>query len=138
MKLKNSVMSTVSSHCILVVDDEPMIRRLVRTLLENSGFAVLDAGNGNDALTLFHAHRDTISLVLTDVLMPHMNGATLVNHLRKIDATVPILFISAYCDTLRGAMSNIECLPKPFTPDELVHKVQYALRNHAGIAAAQQ
>ena len=131
-------MSTVSSPCILVVDDEPMIRRFIRLLLENSGFSVLDAGNGNDALTLFHAHRDTISLVLTDVLMPQMNDATLANHLRQIDPTIPLLFISAYCDTLRGAMSNIECLPKPFMPDELVHKVQNALHSHAGIPAAQQ
>ena len=128
----------MSSPCILVVDDEPMIRRLIRTLLENSGFAVLDAGNGNDALTLFHVHHDTIGLVLTDVLMPHMNGAALVNHLRQIDPAVPVLFISAYCDTVREAMSNIECLPKPFTPDELVHKVQHALNSHAQASTAAQ
>jgi CheY-like chemotaxis protein len=131
-------MSTVSSPCILIVDDEPMIRRFIRLLLEQSGFAVLDAANGNEALTLFHAHRDTISLVLTDVLMPNMNGAALVNHLRQINPDVPILFISAYCDTVREAMSNIECLPKPFTPDELVNKVQRALHHHPVSAVAQQ
>jgi two-component system cell cycle sensor histidine kinase/response regulator CckA len=121
----------MSSPCILVVDDEPMIRRFIRTLLETSGFAVLDAGNGNDALALFHAHRDAISLVLTDVLMPDMNGPMLVNHLRQIDPTLPVLFISAYCDTLHGAMNNIECLPKPFMPDELVQRVQQAVHSHA-------
>ena len=131
-------MSTVSSPCVLIVDDEPMIRRFIRLLLENSGFAVLDAGNGSDALTLFHAHRDTISLVLTDVLMPNMNGPTLVDHLRQIDPSLPVLFISAYCDTVRGAMSDIECLPKPFTPDELVRKIQYALNHQPAIVAPQQ
>jgi two-component system cell cycle sensor histidine kinase/response regulator CckA len=131
-------MPTVSSPCILVVDDEPMIRHLIRTLLENTGLAVLDAGNGTDALTLFHAHQHTISLVLTDVLMPDMNGPTLVKHIRHSDPAIPILFISAYCDTLRGAMSNIECLPKPFTPDELVHKVQHALNSHAQASTAAQ
>jgi two-component system, cell cycle sensor histidine kinase and response regulator CckA len=124
-------MSTVSSPCILIVDDEPMIRRFIRLLLEQSGFAVLDAGDGNEALTLFQAHRETISLVLTDVLMPEMNGPMLVDHIRRINSDVPILFISAYCDTLRSDMGNIECLPKPFLPDELVHKVQFAVHTHA-------
>jgi two-component system cell cycle sensor histidine kinase/response regulator CckA len=126
-------MSTVSSPCILVVDDEPMVRRFIRMLLEQSGFAVLDAGDGNEALTLFQAHRETISLVLTDVLMPEMNGPMLVDHIRHIDPDVPILFISAYCDTLLSDMGNIECLPKPFLPAELVHKIQVAVHTHAAV-----
>ena len=126
-------MSTMSSPCILIVDDEPMIRRFIRLLLEQSGFAVLDAGDGNEALSVFQAHRDAISLVLTDVLMPDMNGPTLVDHIRRIDPGVPVLFISAYCETLHGAMGNIECLPKPFLPDELVHKVQLAVQSHAAL-----
>jgi two-component system, cell cycle sensor histidine kinase and response regulator CckA len=126
-------MSTISSPCILIVDDEPMIRRFIRLLLEQSGFAVLDAGDGNDALSLFQAHRDAISLVLTDVLMPDMNGPTLVEHIRRIDPGVAVLFISAYCETLRDDMGNIECLPKPFLPDELVHKVQEAVHSHAAL-----
>jgi two-component system, cell cycle sensor histidine kinase and response regulator CckA len=124
-------MSTISSPCILIVDDEPMIRRLIRLLLEQSGFAVLDAGDGNEALSMFQAQKDAIRLVLTDVLMPDMNGPTLVEHIRRIAPGVAVLFISAYCETLRGDMGNIECLPKPFLPDELVHKVQEAVHSHA-------
>ena len=126
-------MSTISSPCILIVDDEPMIRRFVRLLLEQSGFAVLDAGDGNEALSLFQAHRDAISLVLTDVLMPDMNGPTLVEHIRRMNPGVAVLFISAYCETLRDDMGSIECLPKPFLPDELVHKVQEAVHSHAAL-----
>jgi len=126
-------MSTMSSPCILIVDDEPMIRRFIRLLLEQNGFAVLDAGDGNEALSVFQAHRNEISLVLTDVLMPDMNGPTLVDHIRRIDPGMPALFISAYCETLRGDMGNIECLPKPFLPDELVQKVQSAVHTHAAL-----
>ena len=123
----------MSSPCILIVDDEPMIRRFLRLLLEQSGFAVLEAGDGIEALSVFHVHRNAISLVLTDVLMPKMNGPKLVDHIRSIDPDVPVLFISAYCDTLSGAMKNIECLPKPFLPDELVQKVQQAVQCHTPV-----
>jgi two-component system cell cycle sensor histidine kinase/response regulator CckA len=123
-------MSTVATPCILIVDDEPMIRRFLRLLLEQSGFAVLDAGNGIEALSVFQLHRESIGLVLTDVVMPEMNGPTLVDHIRHIDPCVPVLFISAYCETLSGAMKNIECLPKPFLPDELIQKVQQAVHSY--------
>lgn len=110
-----------------------MVRRFIRLLLEQSGFKVLDAGDGNEGLSVFQAHKDAISLVLTDVLMPDMNGPTLVDHIRRIDPSMPVLFISAYCETLHGDMGNIECLPKPFLPDELVHKVQEAVHSHAAL-----
>ena len=126
-------MAAVSSPSILIVDDEPMIRQFLRLLLEQSGFAVLDAGDGIEALSVFQLHQDSIRLVLTDVLMPEMNGPKLVDHIRRIDPGIPILFISAYCETLSSAMKDIECLPKPFLPDELVQKVQQAVESHASL-----
>ncbi len=76
---------------ILVVDDEPMVRRFVVTTLQSRGFAVFEASSGREGLKYFSEH-DPVDLVLTDVLMPIMTGPEMVQRILKIDPTVKVLF----------------------------------------------
>ena len=120
-------MQPASEPCVLVVDDEPVVRRLVCTILERAGFALLEAGTGAEALNVFQQHRSRINLLLTDVIMPGMAGTELVENISKIGANIPILFMSAFCDRLDRRMEQFVCIAKPFTNTELVGAVQKAL-----------
>ena len=116
-----------SERCVLVVDDEEAVRRLVCTILERAGFAVLEARNGAEALDAFQQHRGGIDLLLTDILMPGMAGTELAENIRKMDANIPTLFMSAFCDTLDPQMKQFGCIAKPFTNTELIDTIQTVL-----------
>ena len=116
-----------ASGCVLVVDDEAVVRRLVCAFLERAGFAVLEAGSGAEALDVFQQHRSVINLLLTDIIMPGMAGTELVEKIRKMDTNIPVLFMSAFCDRLDPRMEQFVCIAKPFTNTELIGTVQRAL-----------
>ena len=120
-----------ASWCVLVVDDESVVRRLVCTMLERAGFAVVEAGSGAEALNLFQQHRSRINLLLTDIIMPGMAGTELVENISKMNANIPVLFMSAFCDRLDPRMERFVCIAKPFTNEELIGTVQKALVNTA-------
>ena len=124
-------MLTGSVPCVLVVDDEAVVRRLVCTILERAGYAVLEAGSGVEALNVFPQHRGGINLLLTDIIMPGMAGIKLVENIRKMDTSIPVLFMSAFCDRLDPLMKQFGCLVKPFTNTELISTVQTLLGNAA-------
>lgn len=79
---------------ILVVDDEHYIRAAVRMVLESDGYRVCDAINGEDALKQFERHRSDISLIVTDLMMPVLNGVELVREVRKLNETIPIIVMT--------------------------------------------
>src|SRR5260370_36151839 len=83
---------------ILVVDDEPVIRKLIGLALEHEGFHVLSAESGPDAISLSESHRGEIDLLLTDVTMPGMDRATLAGKLRAADPDMPVRLVSGYCE----------------------------------------
>jgi two-component system cell cycle sensor histidine kinase/response regulator CckA len=120
-----------ASWCVLVVDDEALVRRLICTMLERAGFTVVEAGSGAEALNLFQQHRSRINLLLTDIIMPGMAGTELVEIISKMDANIPVLFMSAFCDRLDPRMERFVCIAKPFTNTELIGTVQKALSNAA-------
>jgi two-component system, cell cycle sensor histidine kinase and response regulator CckA len=113
---------------LLLVEDEPALRLLVVTMLEEAGYRVLQAGNGLDAIALAERHRGDIDLLLTDVVMPRLSGPELAQKLRGLRPGLEVLFMSGYNDSRlihRGVEeANINLLVKPFTPDELVMKVE--------------
>ena len=82
---------TGHGELVLVVDDEPAITNAARTVLEAHGYRVLLATNGAEALTLFAQHSNNVAVVLTDVMMPLMNGVNLLRALRKIRQDVPVI-----------------------------------------------
>ena len=112
---------------ILVVDDERSIRETSRILLEHHRFQVLTAVHGEDAITQFLQHREKIKLVLTDVMMPVMNGVTLVRALRAIDPELKIIASSGLGDAAHGkeltALGVLEMLMKPYAGTELIAAV---------------
>ena len=120
-------MQAASVPCVLVVDDEAVVRRLVCTVLERAGFAVLDAGSGAEALNVFQQHRSVINLLLTDIIMPGMAGTQLVENIRKMDTSIPVLFMSAFCHRLDPRMGQFGCIAKPFTNTELIGTIQTVL-----------
>jgi two-component system cell cycle sensor histidine kinase/response regulator CckA len=116
---------------LLLVEDEPALRALVVTMLEDEGYAVLQAGNGLDAIAVAERHRGHIDLLLTDVVMPRLSGPELAQQLRALRPGVQVLFMSGYNDSRlvsRGVeQAEVNLLFKPFTPDELVERVHACL-----------
>jgi PAS domain S-box-containing protein len=116
---------------LLLVEDEPALRALVVRMLEEEGYAVLQAGNGLDAIAVAERHRGQIDLLLTDVVMPRLSGPELARQLRALRPGLEVLFMSGYNDSRlvsRGVeQANVNLLVKPFTPDELVGRVGQCL-----------
>ena len=112
---------------MLLVEDEPAVRELIREILELDGFAVLEAGSGEEALDVQQAHGGKIDLLLTDVVMPGMSGPQLAEHLGPIRPDMKVLYVSGYNDEkiFRHGLSEPgrAFLHKPFTPDLLISRV---------------
>jgi two-component system, cell cycle sensor histidine kinase and response regulator CckA len=117
------------TETILVVEDEPALRLVARRILENAGYIVLVASNGDEALTCFRRAVTPIHLMLTDVVMPGMSGPALVERLREEGGRTTILYTSGYADdALTGDGSrDIQFLPKPYTGTTLLRKVRDVL-----------
>jgi PAS domain S-box-containing protein len=117
---------------VLLTEDESGVRILAHRILERSGFRVLVARHGADALLLWRDHAAEIDLVVTDLVMPEMGGRELADALQAMRPDLPVLFMSGYSDdevTRRGiADSRVAFLAKPFTTDSLVGAVREALK----------
>ncbi len=119
-----------SSETILVVEDEPALRRLVCRLLRARGYKVLEAANGNEALRVA-AEQPRFDLLLTDVVMPGPTGRELFDELARRGQQRPVLFMSGYTDDtiVRHGVREAEftLLPKPFSAAALYEKVRFVL-----------
>lgn len=123
---------------LLIVDDDPHIRELMRLFLENEGFELVEAENGLAALTLIE--EEGIALVILDVMMPEMDGWQLVKKIRSFNEELPLLMVTAKgesTDKIKGFhLGTDDYLSKPFDPLELVMRVK-ALLKRAKINASQ-
>jgi CheY-like chemotaxis protein len=121
----------MGQEVILIVEDEEEVRELVRDLLEANGYTVLTAGNGKEALTVCGTHKGTISLVVTDVVMPEMGGPELAANLKAAYPTIKVLFTSGYTDHAIVRNGELEAgvafIQKPFTLVNLARKVREVL-----------
>src|SRR3954452_25412873 len=109
------------SGTVLLVEDEPMVRSVAERALTRHGYTVLTADNGEDALEIL-GRGETIDLLVSDVVMPGMDGPTMVEEARKTRPDLKILFISGYAEEqLRNSINvgNVSFLPKPFSVQEL-------------------
>ena len=115
---------------ILVVDDESRMRKLVRDFLEKQNFAVLEAGDGSEALDIFFDNQDIV-LIILDVMMPKMDGWQVCREVRGY-SEVPIIMLTARSDErdeLQGFELGVdEYISKPFSPKILVARVEAILR----------
>jgi two-component system cell cycle sensor histidine kinase/response regulator CckA len=117
------------SGTILLVEDEPMVRTVAERALSRHGYTVLTASNGEDALELL-AKGEPVDLLISDVVMPIMDGPTMVREARKSYPQVPILFMSGYAEEqLRKSIDieNVAFLPKPFSMQELAEAVRVVM-----------
>ena len=128
------------SETVLLVEDEMSVRELAKRVLERSGYHVLEAANGKQALKLAAAYRERIDLVVTDVVMPEMGGRAMVEELRNIRPGIGSLFMTGYTDDdmlRRGAMPpGMYLLEKPFTSDRLNRAVRAVLDGVSQMGAA--
>ena len=112
---------------VLVVEDDVAVRRLVRLVLEEEGYGVKEAANGREALEFLQRRADRVDIILTDVVMPDINGPELVMRLASLGHTTPVLFMSGYADNqlLNRGLNEKEMniLRKPFTREELAARV---------------
>jgi two-component system, cell cycle sensor histidine kinase and response regulator CckA len=113
---------------ILVVDDNVDIRWFARLFLETAGYAVVTAADGQEGLRLYQQHQSDIVLLLTDVVMPNLNGLELAHRVLEIDPQLPVLFMSGQAG---GGYRGSEFLAKPFRPTALVEGVGRALNANA-------
>ena len=120
---------------VLVVEDQEQTRRSLTVVLEAAGYKVDGAQDGLEALEvlrLSHAGSDPIDLVLTDIVMPALNGVQLIQEIRKRRRTLPIVVITGYRDgEMTAQLQQLGCLyfiDKPFEPDELLKMVALAFK----------
>ena len=116
---------------ILLVDDDPVIRKLLAFGLRNEGFSVLTADSGRDAILQWRSHPGQIDVLISDVRMPGMDGPTLAAQLVAEAPGMPVLLISGFADSGQQDRCNgFELLPKPFSIPTLVAKVR-SLATHS-------
>ena len=122
---------------ILVVDDESRMRKLVKDFLTKKGFAVIEAGDGEEAVDKFFEEKD-IALIILDVMMPKMDGWQVCREIRQY-SKVPIIMLTAKSDEkdeLQGFDLGVdEYITKPFSPKILVARVEAILRRSNVLAA---
>jgi two-component system, cell cycle sensor histidine kinase and response regulator CckA len=109
---------------ILVVEDDFDICALVKMFLENAGYTVVNADDGEEGLRVYKRHRLSIALLLTDIAMPRMNGVDLADRVLQLDSHLPVLFMLGDAPRLN---LRFGCLAKPFKSADLVGRVAQVL-----------
>jgi DNA-binding NtrC family response regulator len=124
-------MSDEQPHKVLVVDDEPEIRKLVSAMLARNGYRVFSADTGENALRLFRNNPDT-ELLLTDVVAPGMSGPMIADEIALLKPDIRVLFMSGYDSTQVVQRYVVEkgysLLIKPFTMEQLEQKVRVVMQ----------
>jgi len=126
------------SETILLVEDDPAVRKSAETALNRFGYLILTAGNGKEALEIVENEGRPVHLLLTDVVMPDMNGKELFQKAAQKRLDLKVLYMSGYTDDVivhRGVLEEgVDLLPKPFTVKNLAAAVRNALEKHGGMA----
>lgn len=124
------------SETILLVEDDESNLKIARLLLEESGYTVISSTSPPAACKLYEQHVSEIGLLLSDVIMPELNGKELYNHIRTINPNIKVLFMSGYTDdviTNRGVLpEGTNFIHKPFTISQLAEKVRAVLDGESG------
>ncbi|MDQ2825291.1 MAG: response regulator [Verrucomicrobiota bacterium] len=125
------------SETVLVVEDEEIVRELVCDVLEEQGYTVMRAADGQQALEMADAFEDKIDLLITDVIMPHMNGQELAVTLSRARPEMRVLYVSGYSSddiSDHGVLrEDVELLQKPFSPHMLLERMREILGNGTGL-----
>jgi PAS domain S-box-containing protein len=124
--------TTPGSETVLVVEDNAVVRKMVVTILRGHGYEVMSTADAQSALDIVTNHPGSLHLLLTDVIMPGMNGRQLAGEALRIRPALRVLFMSGYTDDViakHGVLDDgIPFIHKPFTVQALISKVQYAMQ----------
>jgi CheY-like chemotaxis protein len=116
---------------ILVVEDDEAVREFIRLVLEDLGYRVIVAQDGQEGLDVYRQHQSEIAMVISDVVMPGMDGIELVCALRKLNPLVKCLLVSGYTTSRDieglGFEGLVGFVQKPFSIEAFAHKVEYTL-----------
>ena len=119
------------NNCILVVDDELRMRKIIKDFLKAKGYSILEAEDGEKALEVFEENKNKITLILLDVMMPKLDGWSVLRQIRQ-ESKVPIIMLTARGeeqDELFGFELGVdEYISKPFSPKILVARVEAILK----------
>jgi two-component system cell cycle sensor histidine kinase/response regulator CckA len=127
---------------VLVVDDEASVLALVRTMLWRAGYTVLEASGGEEALRVAAGHGGPIHLLLTDVLMPDMNGYEVAEKVVALRPDIRVLYMSGYRDKVivestGRQLSNAPMIRKPFTQHILIDRIAETLEEAGDTSSVQ-
>ena len=118
------------SETILLVEDEAFVREVAVQVLKSAGYVVLTAKTGAEARDLYRQFSREINLVLSDVILPDLNGRTLARELRNQNAELAVLLVTGYAAQIEltdAEFARVECLPKPFATRTLLQRVRAVL-----------
>ena len=120
--------ATERKHAILLVEDEPVTLKILKTIFEKADFDVITAQDGLEAIAVYEHKKDQIDVILSDIELPEMDGWMMHSRLKEINPQVKVIFTSGYYDPeiqARCEREGIEALiPKPFKLDEVVSIVR--------------
>jgi signal transduction histidine kinase len=123
---------------VLVVEDEELVRRVARRILQNYGYTILEASTGKEALVIGEEYSGPIHLLLTDVMMPEMGGKELVDHWKDQHPETKIIFTSGYTENAIVHNGNLEpdihFIQKPYRPHALARKVREVLDDYGNLS----
>ena len=130
-------MDTANNHnedkLILVIDDEDMLRDVLKEVLEMVGFSALFASSGRAGIQLFEENRDRVQLILMDILMPEMSGLETHKEIKALDPNMKFIFMSGFPDkdalSLRELVGEYVFVKKPFSVKEIVSQIKQVLEN---------
>jgi len=120
------------AETILVADDDPAVATLVKRILEEFGYKVLEAHDGENAIEQFLKHKDDIHLLLLDVIMPKKNGKEAYDAIKKIKPEIKAVFISGYSAEIideQAILEGLNFIGKPVSPEEILFKIREVLDN---------
>jgi PAS domain S-box-containing protein len=119
------------TETVLVAEDDPAVRTMTGFVLREAGYTVIEARDGEDAVQMFAAHRQSIQLVMLDVIMPKKNGKIVLDEIKGVRPDIKVLFTSGYtAEVMKGMKelgAGVHFLPKPASSAELLRKVRAAL-----------
>jgi len=117
------------NEVILLVEDDAQVRNTMQSILQRHGYTVLDAQNAGEAFMICEQHRAEIQLLISDIVMPRMNGRELAKRLAPTQPAMKTLFVSGYAEpsSVDPGAQGIPVLPKPITPDALLRRVREVL-----------
>ena len=121
---------------ILVIDDERAFQEIIRAIFTKFGYRVLTASDGTEAVALFAQHKNDIDLVLTDMVMPFLDGPATINALRRLDPDIRIIAVSGMSENEKQAeeLTGTEFLLKPFTTERLLATVERTLKSRSKVS----